>query len=318
MSADPGPLPETVIVVGASGFIGRNLVRHLKGQVGRILPVSLAGGEVEGIAGLRFAELDRADVGRDTAVVNLAAHRYDAASFAAGQSDIFLRNLEIAARVYEFCARREITEVRSASSIAVYPEGDTVCDDSAPLDLAADPADGELMYGWSKRVGEIAARLFARKCGVHTVAFRLSSPYGPYDSLDPAKAHVVPAFVMRALTTTGPFTVRGDPGASRDFVYVGDVCEIFRRSLAWRGRDEVYNLGSGENVTIGELARHILALVGGDREIVAAGAPVSAVAHRRCPSERLRAAFAVERFTPLGDGLKPTIAWYRDAYAART
>ncbi len=100
------PLPETVVIVGASGFIGHNLVRRLSRRVGRIVPVSASGQAVEGIAGLRLADLDGADIGSDAAVVNVAAHRYDGTNFAASQPEIFARNVEIATRVYEFCARR--------------------------------------------------------------------------------------------------------------------------------------------------------------------------------------------------------------------
>ncbi len=174
------------------------------------------------------------------------------------------------------------------------------------------------MYAWSKRIGELTAHLFARRCGIHTVSFRLTNPYGPYDSLDEKKAHVVPAFVIRALANSGPFTLRGNPEASRDFIHVGDVCEMFCRSLAWRGRGAVYNLGSGENTAIGELARTILSLVGSDREIVAQGISISGIAHRRVRNDRLRADFAIPRFTPLRDGLIPTIEWYRDACRTRS
>src|SRR5437868_1437049 len=99
-------LPETIVVVGATGFIGRNFVRRLKGQVGRIVPVSGSGSTVEGIAGFRLENLPQIDVGPDTVVVNLAAYRYDSANFAESQPQILLRNVEIASRVYEFCVRR--------------------------------------------------------------------------------------------------------------------------------------------------------------------------------------------------------------------
>jgi nucleoside-diphosphate-sugar epimerase len=114
------------------------------------------------------------------------------------------------------------------------------------------------------------------------------------------------------LTSTGDFTVRGNPEATRDFVYVGDVCEIFQRSLGWRGRNEAYNLGSGENTSARALAETILKLAGTPRPIVSQGAATSAVAHRRCRNDRLKADFGFDRFIPLAEGLKPTIAWYRN------
>ena len=305
-------MPDTIVIAGATGFIGRNLVRLLKDEA-RIVPVSLAGAGVEGLPGHRFEDMRDLKTGADTVVINVAAYRYDAANFAASQTEILLRNVEIAGKVYEFCARNGITEVRAASSIAVYPADDANFDDAAPLDLNRDPHPGELMYGWSKRIGEIYGRLFAAKSGINTIAFRLTNPYGPFDSTEENKAHVVPAFVIRALTSTGDFAVRGNPEATRDFIYVGDVCEIFRRSLAWHGRNEAYNLGSGENVSVRTLAETILQLAGTPRPIISQGAATSAVAHRRCRNDRLKADFGFDRFTPLAEGLKPTIAWYRDA-----
>ncbi len=306
-------LPDTVIVVGASGFIGHNLVRRLKGEVARILPVSASAIAVDGIPGLRLGDLANVAIGPDAALVDVAAYRYDATHFATAQAEVLVRNVEIAGQVYELCARRGITEMRIASSIAVYPATETEFDDGSPIDLNSEPHDSEAMYAWSKRIGEIYARLFARQYDINTIAFRLTNPFGPCDSLDEAKAHVIPAFVIRALTGSGPFAIRGNPQASRDFIYVGDVCEVLYRSLAVRGQRGQYNLGSGENVTIDRLARTILQLVGREAEIVSTGSSGSAVAERRCRNHRVRADFRIDRFTALEDGLVPTIEWYRDA-----
>lgn len=311
--AERGWSPETVIVIGAKGFIGRNLVDALKGKAGRLVAVDVAPGNVGGVPCVSFDNLEAMDFGANTVVIHLAAVGYDASNFSSGQSNILLRNVEITGRIYEFCVRKQIREVRLASSIAVYPaEGDPM-DDGAPLDLLRDPHDGELMYGWSKRIGEIYARLYRQKLGIETVAFRLTNPYGPYDSVREEKAHVVPAFVIRALTSSGPFAIRGNPEASRDFVYVTDVCEVFIRSLAWRGRSDAFNVGCGQNTTVSSLAKSVLRLVGSEREIVASGKSVSAVEHRGCDNAKLRAAIGMTRFVSLDEGLKPTIEWYRHA-----
>jgi nucleoside-diphosphate-sugar epimerase len=314
-SDDPSgkELPETVVIIGATGFIGRNLIEHLRQKVPRLIAVSNSGASISGVPGLAFARLDEADVGSGAVVINVAAYRYDASTFAEAQSKILLRNVEILGRVYSFCVQRRINEVRLASSVAVYSADETDFDDAVPIDLNSEPHASELMYAWSKRIGEIYSRVFDRKYRVNTVTFRLTNPYGPHDCLDEAKAHVVPAFIIRALTTSGPFVVRGNPEASRDFVFVGDVCEVVGRSLAWRGRNGVYNLGSGENITIRRLAQTVLELVGSDREVVAAENPVSEVSMRRCRNERIRADFGLAQFTTLRNGLRPTIEWFQHA-----
>ncbi len=309
-------MPDTVVIVGATGFVGRNLVRFLKGRAARVLPVSSAGATVEGIAGLTLADLETADLSPDTVLVHLAAIRYDPATFAAMQPAILAGNVELTNHLYRLCADKGIAEMRVASSSAVYPAGEMDFDDAQPLDLNRDPNAGELMYGWSKRIGEIYAHAFHRQKIVNTVSFRLSNPYGPHDTLDQDKAHVATAFVIRALSGAGPFEIRGNPAAIRDFVYVGDVCEVLTRSLAWRGRNEVYNLGSGYDTTIEQLARAVLALAAPGRPLDVIG-DGGGIAVRRCLNGRLRTAFAIERFTPLHDGLAPTIDWYRDALARR-
>src|SRR5258708_11052055 len=88
--ADRKFLPQTVIVVGASGFIGRNLVRRLKGEVARILPVSASGSAVDGIPGLRLGDLDTVAIGPDAVLLDVAAYRYDAARFATAQAEILV------------------------------------------------------------------------------------------------------------------------------------------------------------------------------------------------------------------------------------
>jgi len=313
-----GRLPDAVVVVGATGFIGRNLVERLASCIGRVIPVSTSGAAVCGVPGMRIAELAGAELPADAVLVNAAAYRYDASRFADAQAEILLRNVELYDRVYEICVHKGIHEVRNLSSIAIYPADDAALDDGASLDLNRPPHQGEQMYAWSKRVGEIYAGLFARQYGINTVSFRLTNPYGPHDSTNEEKAHVVPAFVIRALTTSGPFTLRGNPQASRDFIYVDDVCEVVVRSQTWRGVTAFYNLGSGESTTIETLARTVLRLAGHEREIVTEGAATSGVVHRSCDNARLLADFEIDRLTPLELGLTLTIDWYRDVCRRRT
>jgi len=313
----------TVIVVGVGGFVGRHLADALVGRGYRVLGVSRSGAPVPGcdlvVPIERFGELpDRTET---VALFHVAAHRYDATAFQSAQSEILSVNSALAERVYAFCVERGIREVRLASSSAVYPAGTPIMDDGVPLDLNAPPYPGEAFYAWSKRWTEIIARLHAERHGINTIAFRLSNPYGPYDATTTAAAHVAPAFVMKALSDAPNFEVMGDPAAvERDFIYAGDVAEVFVRSLDLVGRNDAFNLCTGSTVSLLTLARTALAAAGVDKPIVSVGGGTGAgagVSVRRLRGDRVRDAFGVTP-TPLLDGLKSTIDWYRHALAEHT
>lgn len=309
-------LPEAVVVVGATGFVGRNLVAHWGGRIERIVAVSPSGGAVAGMTeAVRFDALDDLRLPADTIMVNVAAQRYDADRFETAQSDLLTGNSEIANRVYRFCLTHGIREVRSASSVAVYPAGLDRLDDAVPVDLNAPPNPNEAFYAWSKRWAEVVAALHAERYGVHTLSFRLSNPYGPHDSTEPRKAHVLPAFVMRALDATDRFEIKGNPLVERDFIYVGDVVEAFTRSLSFRETDAALNLCRGETTTLLDLARTILAVAGRDLPVHAPDTATQGVLARRSTNARLREVLGLSSFTGLAEGLAPTIEWYRHARA---
>ena len=307
-------LPDTVVVVGASGFVGRNLVAHLAGRVPRLIAVSPSGQSVPGATeAARFDALEALSVPADAIVVNVAAQRYDADNFETAQSDLLTSNAEIANRLYQFCLTKGIREVRAASSVAVYPAACDPLDDAQAVDLNAPPNRNEAFYAWSKRWSEVIADLHAERYGIHTISFRLSNPYGPHDSTDPRKAHVLPAFVMRALAPGERFEIKGNPLVERDFIYVGDVVDVFTRSLEMRETSDALNLCRGETTTLLDLARTILEVAGEDRPVHAPDTATHGVLARRSTNRRLRKRFGLSSFTGLADGLRPTIAWYREA-----
>ena len=306
----------SVIIFGASGFVGQNLVSAIADTGREVIAVSGSGRPASGAA--QSVSMDQLDglpqLGADSVCVHVAAQRYDASLFEMAQSDILTANVELTNKIYGFCTRRGIREVRLASSVAVYPATLPVMDDAWPVDLGAPPHASEAFYAWSKRWAEIVGDLYAERYGISTVAFRLSNPYGPMDSLDPKAAHVLPAFVMRALGPDSVFAMRGDPYVERDFIWVGDVVDVMLKSLDWRGRTDRFNLCTGSTVTLHELAQIILRVAGAEKAITFdTGFAPAAVRVRRSTADRLKAAFGIVDFTPLDTGLATTVSWYREA-----
>lgn len=309
-------LAEAVVLFGASGFIGRNLVDALQGRVGRLIGVTHSTPQVPGCD--ETVLMDRLDeikpLPLDTVVVNMAAHRYHAASFQADQSLILERNVALANQVYDFCLARSIREVRLASSVAIYPASFDLLDDERPFDLGDWPHEGESFYAWSKRWSEILAELYRRRFGINTIAFRLTNPYGPYDTLDIDAAHVATAFTLRALQPGNEFSIRGNADARRDFIFSGDVAEAFALSLKTRGQNGAYNLGYGETVSVRDLAGAALRAAGASHKKITLQNPATSggVNVRAATGNKIRRDFNLPTFCSLDAGLVATVRWYRD------
>lgn len=310
---------QAVILVGASGFIGRNIVEALRDQVELLIGVTGRSQDVPGChQTVTLADIDQLPaLPAETLVINVAAMRYDARRFRAEQPDIMAANMAIVNQVYGFCVRRGIKEVRYGSSSAIYPASAAVLDDDVAVDLNAWPHDGEAAYAWSRRWGEISGELHRRSHGINTLSFRLTNPFGPFDTLDRAAAHVASAFVLKALEPGPTFEVLGNPDAERDFVFGGDVAAVFAGTLDERGRNEVANIANGRTISIRQFAEAVLRAAGSDKEIVLAGSAGGAgVLIRRATGQRLYRLFPhLPVLGPLDTGLSKTVEWYRHALA---
>ena len=305
---------DAVIVVGSSGFVGRNIVEALRGQGASVIGVNASGAPTPGCD--KTVSLENLStlgpLPEATAIIHLAARRYHAATFRVDQTSILADNMALNNAVYAFSAARGIKEVRLASSAAIYPASFDVLDDERSFSWNDWPHEGEAAYAWSKRWGEILAEHHRRIDGINTIAFRLSNPYGPYDTTDVAAAHVATAFAIRALEAEGDFVIKGNPDAQRDFVFAGDVAAVFRDSLKMRGVNEALNLGYGETTSVRSLAEAAMAAAGNRRAIKVDGTMTGGVAIRRMKTDRLRRMFPQLRFSAPEQGLKHTISWYRD------
>jgi UDP-glucose 4-epimerase len=167
-------------------------------------------------------------------------------------------------------------------------------------------------YGASKLCGEAYCHAFAGSFGLPVVALRFANVYGP---LSDHKKGVVTNFIKHARRRE-PIVVYGDGSASRDFLYVDDLCAGITAALEAPVEDEVLHLASGRETSISELARLILELMD------ATELPIQY--HDRRPGEVERTfaspVRAVERigFRPahsLEEGLRKTIDWFGPAEA---
>ena len=185
--------------------------------------------------------------------------------------------------------------------------GALIGDAPAPVDESSLPRPIS-PYGASKLCGEGYCHAFRGSYGLETVALRFANVYGPRSE---HKKGVVTSFVKHALRSE-PLVIYGDGSATRDFIYVDDLCSGIAAALTSPAAEGVVHLASERETAIAELARLVIDITGAD-------VPIERVPRRRGEVERnfalaRRAAdlFGFRAAVSLEDGLATTVEWFAE------
>jgi len=199
----------------------------------------------------------------------------------------------------------KIKRVIVASSAAVYGESPVLPKEETMLATPYSP------YGASMLMGEDVARVFYTTYRLETVCLRFFNLYGPRQDITSEHSGVVARFIHALLTGKTPM-VYGDGKQSRDFTYVSDAVDAVRLACtAPKAEGEVFNIGSGNRITISGLLNIIGALL--EREIIPSYADPRPADIRHSLAETTKAQ-EVLGFRPRVNiqlGLVKTLAWCR-------
>ncbi len=256
-----------VLVTGGAGFIGSNTVDHLLDKGHDVVVVDdLSTGRKENInPQAAFHEVDITSDGLDgvfkkekpSHAVHLAAHIDVRKSVANPMYDASV-NVIGTINLLESCRRHEVKKfVYASSGGAIYgePEYNPV-DEKHPIKPLSP-------YGVSKYAAEKYVETYSALHGVDYVILRYGNVYGPRQ--DPlGEAGVVAIFTGLLAENKQPI-IFGDGMQSRDFCYVGDVAEANLTALK-KDAPGAYNIGSGVETTVNDVASQLITAVGADVE----------------------------------------------------
>lgn len=323
---------QALLVVGGAGFVGSNLVRAALAQgCRRVLVVdNLLSAERENIPSDARVELIEGSIADDAVLAGLADefdHVFHLATYHGNQSSIanpladhdnnLITTLKLYERLKGFRRARKVVYAASGCTLAPHTFGQaeaTAEDGPVPLEL-------DSPYQISKVVGEFYSVYYHTQHGLPTVRARFQNVYGPGEILGagqwrgtPATVwrNVTPSFVYRALKQMS-LTVENGGRATRDFIYVEDIVRgLILCAVAGKAGD-VYNLASGVETSILELANLVNELAGNPtaldfrppREWDRSG-------KRFGSTEKAKRMLGFEARTALREGLERTIAWTRE------
>lgn len=304
------------IVTGGAGFIGSHLTEVLLDRDWQVLVVDdLSSGKMDNLTGVRrrLESTHVTDVRSPDLTEVFGRFRPEVVYHLAAQSRVrpsvedpihdaevnVLGTLNVLAAARDAGARKVCF---ASSGGAVYGDGVKLPAKETAAKLPASP------YGISKKIVEDYFRWYRDAHGVQYTLLALANVYGPRQDAS-LEGGVVAIFATAMLSGRRP-VIFGDGRQTRDFVFVGDVCDAFVRA-ADAGDGHLLNVGTGVETPINTLYETMAGLVGYATRADYAPAKPGDVLRSVVDPSRAKKELGWEAWTDLRTGLAKTIEWAR-------
>lgn len=304
-------------MTGGEGFLGRNVISTLADHGCRnVFTVSHA----------EYDLLLREDIERlyrdvkPQVVIHLASVVGGIGANSRNPGRFFYENLIMGAQIMEAARLNQVEKFVQIGTVCAYPK-------FTPVPFKEDdlwngyPEETNAPYGIAKKALLVQAQAYRDQYGFNAIYLMPENLYGPGDNFDPESSHVIPALIKKFVEaqTSGAATVNvwGSGTATREFLYVTDAAAgIVLATEHYDGREPV-NLGSGQEISIRDLAQLIAAETGFQGEIVWDASKPDGQPRRALDTSRAFEWFGFRAQVQFRDGLRRTIQWYRAAQEGR-
>lgn len=310
------------LVTGGAGFIGSHLSKALAAaghevvvldnlSTGRRSNLDGATGKLELVEG-SITDLDTVE--RCCRGVDCVFHQAALPSVPRSVADPIASdetNVGGTLRVFWGAHRQGVRRVVYAASSSVYGNTEELPKHEGMPQRPLSP------YAVNKCVGEMYGAVFNNLYGLGTVGLRYFNVFGPFQDPQSQYAAVVPKFITSFLNEEAP-VIHGDGEQSRDFTFVANVVEA---NIAACGAPDAaggrsYNIALGGRISVTDLCLKIRDLVGAQVMPRYETERAGDVKHSQADVSLAREQLGYVGSVDLDDGLRRTVAWYRDKFAA--
>lgn len=299
-----------VLVTGGAGFLGSVVVEKLRER------------ECQTVIVPRSKDYDLRDRDaitrlflkvRPELVIHLAAIVGGIGANRADPGRFFYDNAIMGIQLMEYARQFGVQKFVAVGTVCAYPK-------FTPVPFREDdlwngyPEETNAPYGLAKKMMLVQAQAYRAQYGFNAIYLLPVNLYGPRDNFDLESSHVIPAMIRKCVeakqTGAVEIVLWGDGSPTREFLYVEDAAEGILLAAERYDADQPVNLGSGEEISICDLAQLITEEVGFTGRITWDTTKPNGQPRRCLDVSRAKELFGFRTRHTFHEGIRKTVAWY--------
>ena len=306
-----------IVVTGGAGFLGKHLINRLEraGCHNVIVPIHKEYDLTRIDAIERLFNEQKPDVLIHMAAVvgGIGANRENPGRF-------FYENAIMGIQLIEAARSFGVEKTVVLGTICAYPKFTPVPFHEKAL-WDGYPEETNAPYGLAKKMMLVQCQAYRDQYGMNGIFLLPVNLYGPHDNFDLESSHVIPALIRKCVEAVKggrkEIVLWGDGSPTREFLYVEDAAEGIYLATVHYDKSEPVNLGSGMEISIGDLATTIGEMTGFTGQIVWDTSKPNGQPRRCLDVTRAEQEFKFRAATPFDVGLRKTIDWYLNSIKSK-
>jgi GDP-L-fucose synthase len=301
-----------VAITGGSGFVGKSLQKKISDcgfKEVRIIrskefDLRILSNAINAFKGVDF-------------VIHMAGITGGIEFTKKNQGSVYFDNITITTNVLESCRVNNVKKIVSVGSVCSYPKFPKIPFKEEDI-WSGYPEEVNAPYGLAKKMLIVQGEAYKNQYGMQSQVLLVTNLYGPEDTFQKDKSHVVPAIIVKfsdAIKNNKKEAVLwGDGTPTRDLLFVDDLSDSLISTLLSNSTMSPINIGSGNEISIKELSLLIRDLMGGSFDIIWDTSKENGQPRRVLNIQRAKDEIDFSPKTSIKDGLMKTINFYRANY----
>jgi len=303
-----------ILVTGGAGFLGSHIVEKL---LEKGVPRENVFAPLSRNFDLRKWENCQKVVAGQDIVIHLAAKVGGIGFNQEHPAELFYDNLMMGVQMMEAARQVGVEKFVAIGTICAYPKFTQVPFKEEDL-WNGYPEETNAPYGLAKKMMLVQAQAYRQQYSFNAIYLLPVNLYGPENSFDPKKSHVIPAIIRKVYEAKKEnknyIDIWGTGKATREFLYVEDAADGIILATEKYDKPEPINLGSGIEISIKDLVELICRLMDFKGEIHWDISKPDGQSRRMLDTSRAEKEFGFKAKTDFETGLKKIIEWYLNSY----